>query len=56
MRLGCRLGARRELRLDCSWRVRRLDLRLTGREALEGREWRLGCAWDSRSGIDGGGG
>jgi hypothetical protein len=56
MRLGCRLGALRELRLDCSWRVRRLDLRFTGSEAREGRECRLGCAWDSRSGIGGGGG
>jgi hypothetical protein len=56
MRLGCKLGARRELRLDCSCRVRRLDLRFTGREAREGRECRLGCACDSRSGIGGGGG
>ena len=44
------------MRLDCSCRVRRLGLRFTGREAREGREWRLCVACDSRSGIGGGGG
>ena len=55
-RLGCRLGGLRELRLDCSCKVRRLGLRFTGSEARDGRECRLGCGWDSRSGIGGGGG
>jgi hypothetical protein len=55
-RLGCRLGGRSELRLDCSCRVRLLDLRFTGREAREGRECRLVGGCDSRSGMGGGGG